>query len=57
MDSAQKLWDAVEQHRERLGELETAIAVINTKLNLIIAVMSAIGVAIAGVLVKLIFNA
>lgn len=57
MDSVNELYTVVHEHRERLSELETAIAVVNTKLNLIIGVMSAIGVAIAGVLVKLVFKA
>lgn len=57
MDSVNELYTAVHEHRERLSELETAIAVVNTKLNLIIGVMSAIGVAITGVLVKLVFKA
>ena len=57
MDSVQKLYSTVDGHREQLSQLETSVAVINTKLNLIIAVMSAIGVAIAGVLVKLVFKA
>lgn len=57
MDSAERLWGTVEEHRERLSELERATAVINTKLNLIIGVMGAIGAAIAAVLARLVFNA
>ena len=40
------------QHEKRLGEGNTNFAVINIKLNFMLGVLSTIGVAIVGVLVK-----
>jgi len=45
----------VDSHDERLAKGDTNFAVVNVKLNLILGVLSAVGVALAGVIVKMIF--
>ncbi len=45
----------VDNHDERLAKGDTDFAVVNVKLNLILGVMSAVGVAMAGVLVRMLF--
>jgi hypothetical protein len=47
------LQERVEIQREQLAKGETQFAVINTKLNLIMAVMGTIGAALVGVVIKL----
>lgn len=51
----EELEKRVDDHDDRLAKGDTNFAVVNVKLNLILGVMSAIGVAIAGVIVKMIF--
>lgn len=43
-------------HEKRLSELSTAIAVINAKLNIMLAILSAVGVSLLGVAVQLLFK-
>lgn len=50
------LQDIVDKQRDQLAEGSTQFAVINTKLNLVIGVMSSIGVALVGVIIKLILG-
>ena len=45
----------VDDHDDRLAKGDTNFAVVNVKLNLILGVLSAVGVALAGVIVKMIF--
>lgn len=45
----------VDDHDDRLAKGDTNFAVVNVKLNLVIGILSTIGVAIAGVIVKMIF--
>ncbi len=45
----------VDQCETRLNAIDVAYAKIEVKLNLIIGILSAIGVATAGVMVKMIF--
>lgn len=46
--------DRLDEHDERLERGNVDFAVINTKLNIVMAVMAAIGVAICGAVVGLI---
>lgn len=55
-EAVEKLQEIVERHEKRLADGTTQFAVINTKLNLVVGIMAAIGVAICGVLVKLILH-
>ena len=48
--------DRLEKHEKRLGDGNTNFAVINTKLNFMLGVLSTIGIAIVGVLVKYILH-
>lgn len=48
--------DRLEKHERRLSDGNTNFAVINTKLNFMLAVLSTVGVAVAGVLVKYILH-
>ncbi len=46
----------IASHEKRLSELSTAIAVINAKLNIMLAILGAVGVSLLGVAVRLMFN-
>lgn len=54
-DTVLKLQGTVDSQRDQLAEGNVQFAVINTKLNQIIGVMCAVGVAVLGVVVKMIF--
>lgn len=54
-DALKELEKRVDDHDDRLAKGDTNFAVVNVKLNLIIGIMSAVGVALAGVIVKMIF--
>lgn len=54
-DALKELEKRVDDHDDRLAKVDTNFAVVNVKLNLIIGIMSAVGVALAGVVVKMIF--
>ena len=56
-EAVRKLEKIVERHDRRLDEGNVQFAVISTKLNIIMAVMSAVGVALAGAIVALVFKA
>ncbi|GEM_PF-6815407 len=56
MDAVIELQHAQKRDREMINDLEKTVAIINTKLNAILAVMGTVGVAIVGVLVQLIFG-
>ncbi len=51
----EELTKRVDDHEDRLAKSDTNFAVVNVKLNLVIGILSTIGVAIAGVIVKMIF--
>lgn len=55
-EAVRKLEKIVERHDRRLDEGNVQFAVISTKLNIIMAVMSAVGVALAGAIVALVFK-
>lgn len=54
-DALKELEKRVDDHDDRLAKSDTNFAVVNVKLNLILGVLSAVGVALAGVVVKMIF--
>lgn len=54
-EAVKELRTIVDQHEKRLAEGSTQFAVINTKLNLVLGVMCTIGVALCGVIIKMIF--
>ena len=54
-DVLKELEKRVDGHDDRLAKGDTNFAVVNVKLNLILGVLSAVGVALAGVIVKMIF--
>lgn len=47
--------ELIKKHEEQLHKGDTTFAVINTKLNVVIGVLAAVGTAICGVIVKMIF--
>ena len=53
-EAVAKLQEIVDEQQKQLSKGETQFAVINTKLNLIMGVLGTVGVALAGVVVKLI---
>lgn len=55
-DTVLKLQEIVDEQRNQLAKGETQFAVINTKLNLIIGALSSVGVALVGVVVKMIIG-
>lgn len=54
-DALKELEKRVDDHDDRLAKGDTNFAVVNVKLNLILGVLSAVGAALAGVIVKMIF--
>ena len=52
-DTVIELRKKTDEQEKRLNDGNVNFAVINTKLNLIMAVMSAIGTALVGVIVKI----
>lgn len=52
----EKQEERLEKHEKRLSDGTTNFAVINTKLNFMLAVLGTIGVAVAGVLVKFVLH-
>lgn len=55
-EAVRKLEKIVERHDKRLDDGNVQFAVISTKLNIIMAVVGAVGVALAGSIVALIFR-
>lgn len=55
-EAVRELKKIVEQHDKRLDDGNVQFAVISTKLNIIMAVVGAVGVALAGSIVALIFR-
>lgn len=55
-DAVVKLQEIVETHNKRLADGSVEFAVISTKLNIIMAVLSALGVAVGGAIVALLFH-
>ena len=55
-DAVRELKKIVERHDNQLGDGKVQFAVINTKLNVVIAVFTTIGVALCGILVKYLFG-
>ena len=54
-DALKELEKRVDDHDDRLAKGDTSFAVVNVKLNLILGVLSAVGAALAGVLLKMVF--
>ncbi len=54
-DALKELEKRVDDHDDRLAKGDTNFAVVNVKLNLILGVLSAVGAALAGVLLKMVF--
>ena len=54
-DALKELEKRVDGHDERLAKGDTNFAVVNVKLNLILGVLSTVGVAVVGVLIKMLF--
>ena len=50
-----ELQDEVKKHRTELAKGDIRFAVIDTKLNLIIAIMAFLGAAVGGVVVSMLF--
>jgi len=50
-----ELQDEVKKHRTELAKGDIRFAVIDTKLNLIIAIMAFLGAAVGGVVVSMMF--
>lgn len=49
-----KLMEIVEAHEQRLGRGNIEFAVISTKLNIIMAILAAVGVAVCGAVISII---
>ena len=49
-----KLMEIVEKHEQRLGRGNIEFAVISTKLNIIMAILAAVGVAVCGAVISII---
>lgn len=47
--------DMLQRHEDRLNAIDVAYAKIETKLNLILGVLTTIGAAFAGVIIKMMF--
>ena len=54
-EAVKELKSIVERHEQQLVKGSVQFAVINTKLNIVLGVMAAVGVALCGVIVKMIF--
>ena len=54
-EAVKELKSIVERHEQQLAKGSVQFAVINTKLNIVLVVMAAVGVALCGVIVKMIF--
>lgn len=54
-EAVKHLQKIVDEHEKQLNKGAVQFAVINTKLNVVIGVMAAIGVAFCGVIVKMLF--
>ena len=54
-ESVRELQDEVKKHRTELAKGDIRFAVIDTKLNLIIAIMAFLGAAVGGVVVSMLF--
>jgi DNA transposition AAA+ family ATPase len=54
-EAVKHLQKIVEGHDKQLNNGNVQFAVINTKLNVVIGVMGTIGVALCGVIVKMLF--
>ena len=50
-----KLQEIAERHDQQLNDGKINFAVINTKLNIVLGVMATIGIAICGIVVKMMF--
>jgi hypothetical protein len=51
-----ELKDIVDDHRDSLAKSDTKFAVIDTKLNLVIAIMAFLGASVGGVFVSMLFT-
>ncbi len=55
-EAVKELGKIVERHDMELSKVNVQFAVLDTKMNIVLGVMSAIGIAICGVLIKFILN-
>ena len=46
--------ERIDKHEERLGRGNVEFAVISTKLNIIMAVLSAVGIAVCGAIISIV---
>lgn len=51
-EAVKELQKIVSEHDKRLGKGDTQFAVINTKLNIIMGILSAVGLAVCTVLIR-----
>lgn len=54
-DAVKELKTIVERHDHQLAKGNVQFAVINTKLNIVLGVLATVGVALCGVIVKMMF--
>lgn len=55
-DTVKDLQHRVDEHEHRINKQDITIAVITTKLNVLIGILVAIAIPIMGIAVKLLFN-
>lgn len=55
-EAVKELQKIVNEHEKRLADGSTQFAVINTKLNVVLGVLSCVGVAVCGTVVALLFR-
>ena len=56
LERIKKLEDKVEEHEEKLSENKAQFAVITTKLNMIMGILTSIGAGLVGIILNLIFK-
>ena len=56
LERIKKLEDKVEEHDEKLSENKAQFAVITTKLNMIMGILTSIGAGLVGIILNLIFK-
>ncbi|MCI9626540.1 MAG: hypothetical protein HFI90_07130 [Clostridia bacterium] len=54
-DAVIELQKIVAEHEHQLNDGRVQFAVINTKLNIVLGVITTVGVALCGVIIKMIF--
>ena len=56
LERIKKLEDKVDEHEEKLSENKAQFAVITTKLNMIMGILTSIGAGLVGIILNLIFK-